>query len=170
MPIPGLDTARLTLRAHTLADFAESAAMWGDPIVTRHIGGRPLTEEECWARLLRYRGHWDLLGFGYWVLRDRAGRFVGEAGFADYHRAIEPALGNTPEIGWALATWAHGQGLATEAVRAIVAWGDSHLACTRTVALIDPGNLASIRVAVKTGYREVRCVSYHGEPTLVYER
>ena len=81
--IPAVDTARLTLRGHRIEDFDECAAMWGDPEVTRHIGGRPFTEEEVWTRLLRYVGHWSLLGFGYWVIREKAThRFVGEAGFA----------------------------------------------------------------------------------------
>jgi hypothetical protein len=40
-----------------------------NPDVTRHIGGKPYTEEESWARFLRYFGHWLLLGFGYWPLR-----------------------------------------------------------------------------------------------------
>src|SRR5689334_24822940 len=124
--VPTLQTTRLTLRGHTLADFADSAALWSDPAVTRFITGRPATPEEVWTRFLRYVGHWTLLGFGYWVLHDReSGRFVGEVGFADYHRALSPPLNGMPEIGWVLATWAHGRGLATEAVRAVVAWGDA---------------------------------------------
>jgi RimJ/RimL family protein N-acetyltransferase len=43
---PILETDRLRLRAHTAEDFAASAAMWGDPDVTRFIGGRPFTREE----------------------------------------------------------------------------------------------------------------------------
>jgi RimJ/RimL family protein N-acetyltransferase len=58
---PALDTDRLTLRGHGLADFADSLRLWSDPDVTRYIGGRPFTEEEVWSRLLRYAGHWSLL-------------------------------------------------------------------------------------------------------------
>ena len=65
--VPVIETARLKLRGHRLDDFTPCAAMWADPVVTRHIGGRPLSEEESWTRLLRYVGHWALLGFGYWV-------------------------------------------------------------------------------------------------------
>ena len=39
----------MTLRGHTLADVEACAAMWADPRVTRHIGGRPSSEEEVWA-------------------------------------------------------------------------------------------------------------------------
>ncbi|HEY0776819.1 MAG TPA: GNAT family N-acetyltransferase, partial [Gemmatirosa sp.] len=124
--IPALDTARLTLRGHVPADVAECAAMWADPLVTRHIGGRPSSEEEVWARVLRYAGLWALLGFGYWVVRERAsGRFVGEVGLADFRRDVTPPLGGAPEVGWVLAPWAHGRGFATEAVRAALAWADA---------------------------------------------
>lgn len=56
---PAIETERLTLRGHRLEDFAESAAMWADPEVTRYISGRPFSAEEIWARLLRYVGHWS---------------------------------------------------------------------------------------------------------------
>ena len=108
--------------------------MWADPVVTRHIGGRPFTREEVWARLLRYRGHWAHLGYGFWLIEDKAsGEFLGETGFAEFQRAILPPIEGTPEIGWVLATRAHGLGYATEAVRAAVAWGDKHFQGARTV-------------------------------------
>jgi RimJ/RimL family protein N-acetyltransferase len=171
MTTPTLTTARLTMRAHQLADFADSAAMWGDPIVTRHIGGRPFSPEEVWTRLLRHAGHWALLGFGYWVvLETQSGKFVGEVGFADLHRALEPAIHGLPELGWVLAPWAHGRGLATEAVQAALAWGAGALLAGRTVCIIDPDNRASLRVADKTGFRRVTETTYHGHPTVLLER
>lgn len=171
LPAPALDTGRLTLRGHTLADFHESAAMWADPVVTRHIGGRPFTEEESWARVLRYGGLWTLLGYGYWVVREReSGRFVGEVGLADFRRGVTPALGDAPEAGWVLASWAHGRGFATEAVGAALAWADAHLAAPRTVCLIAPANAASLHVAEKCGFRERSRGIYKEEETLILER
>ena len=109
---PELVTERLILHGHGLKDFAESAAMWGDPDVVRFIGGRPFTEEECWTRLLRYVGHWAAMGYGFWAIREKAtGRFVGEVGFADFRRELDPPFGDTPEMGWALNAWAQGKGL-----------------------------------------------------------
>jgi RimJ/RimL family protein N-acetyltransferase len=149
--VPVIETERLVLRGHRLEDFADSHAMWSDPEVTRHIGGRPFTAEEVWARLLRYVGHWSLLGFGYWVVREKASeRFVGEVGFADFKRELEPSFKGAPEIGWVLASWSHGQGFATEAVRGAVAWGRRHFGAQRTVCLIDDANTRSIRVATSS--------------------
>ena len=169
--VPALDTARLTLRAHTLADVAESAAMWADPAVTRHIGGRPSSAEEAWARVLRYAGLWALLGYGYWAVREReSGRFVGEVGLADFRREMTPPLGDAPEAGWVLAPWAHGRGFATEAVRAALAWCDAHLAAPRTVCLIAPGNAASLRVAEKCGFREMGRGTCKDAESIICER
>ena len=102
-------------------------AMWADPIVTRYIGGKPLSAEEAWAKVLRYGGLWALVGFGYWALEDKStGLYVGELGFGDFKRQIEPPLNHAPELGWALVSNAHSKGYATEGVRAAVAWGDKH--------------------------------------------
>lgn len=172
--IPALDTERLTLRGHTVADFDESAAMWGDALVTRYIGGRPFSPEEVWGRLLRYAGLWALLGFGYWVVRERdSGRFVGEVGFANFRRDLgdlSSHLDGVPETGWVLAPWAHGRGFATEAVRAALAWGDTQLGTARTACLIAPENAASIRVATRCGYREAARTTYKGTDTAIFER
>ncbi len=171
MIVPELKTDRLTLRRHQTRDFEASAAMWADPGVTRHIGGRPFTAQETWTKVLRYVGHWELLGFGYWAVFDTAtGRFAGEVGFADFKREMDPPLDGTPEIGWALAPWAQGRGLATEAVTAAVAWGATRLQANRTVCLIDEGNTASFRVAEKCGYQRYGQGLYAGSPVQLFQR
>ena len=169
--VPILETERLRLRGHHLGDLDACSAMWADPEVIRYTTRKPLTEEESWTRLLRYVGHWALMGFGYWVVEEKAsGMFVGEIGFADYKREIEPTLKGVPEIGWALASQAHGKGYATEAVRAAVAWGDGKFGTGRTACLIDPENLASIRVAEKCGYREFQRTNYKQQPIMMFVR
>jgi RimJ/RimL family protein N-acetyltransferase len=169
--VPVLETERLTLRGHRVRDFENCAAMWADPNVSRYIRAIPFSQEESWSRLLRYIGHWATLGFGYWVVEEKAtGRFAGEVGFADYKRELKPPLDGVPEIGWVLASHAHGRGYATEAVRAAVAWGDAHFTAARTACIIAPENLASIRVAEKCGYRQSHHATYKNEPTTVFVR
>ncbi len=168
--VPGVETPRLALRGHRLEDLDACAAMWGDPDVTRYIGGKPFPRDEVWMRLLRYVGHWALLGFGFWVIEEKGtGRFVGEVGLGQFLRDLTPPLEGA-ECGWVLAPWAHGKGFATEAVRAALAWGDEHLDPPRTACIIDPGNVASLRVAEKCGFREVRRALFKGHPTVVFER
>jgi RimJ/RimL family protein N-acetyltransferase len=170
-PAPVIETERLLLRGHRLADFADIAAMWRDPLVYRYISGKPATESESWARLLPYAGHWTLLGFGYWLVEEKAaGRFVGEVGFADFKREIEPSLKDMPEIGWVLAASMHGKGYATEAIGAALAWGDAHFGANRTACIVDPENGASLRLAAKFGYRELQRTTYIGGPTIMFIR
>lgn len=171
MMIPTLTTERLRLRAHGLDDFTALAQMWADPRVTQYITGQPSTGELSWARLLRYAGHWALLDFGYWAIEDRAtGVFVGELGFADYHREMDPPLDGVPELGWVLSPAYFGRGYATEAARAATHWGDTHFGAARTACMIDPRNVASIRVAEKCGFKETARTTYHGTPTILFER
>ncbi len=169
--IPVLETARLCLRGHRAEDLADCVTLWGDPAVTRHIGGAPSSEEEVWARILRYAGLWSLLGFGYWRIEEKAsGRFVGEVGFADFRRRVEPSFAGAPEVGWALLPAAQGKGFAAEAVAAALAWGDAQLGAVRTVCMIKPENLVSIRLATKFGYREFARTRYKDHPTILYQR
>ena len=169
--VPALETDRLKLRGHRLDDFPASAAMWADTLVNRYLGGRPQTEEETWTRLLRYIGHWALLGFGYWVIEEKGtGEFLGEIGFADYKRDLQPSIRGIPEMGWVLASEAHGKGYATEAARRVIAWGETHFAGAQTMCLIDPENRASIRIAEKCGYHESHRATYKGHTTIVFVR
>jgi RimJ/RimL family protein N-acetyltransferase len=145
--------------------------MWGDEETTRHIGGRPSTPEESWSRLLRTAGHWALLNYGFWALRHReSGRFVGEFGFKQFRRSLDPALETLPEAGWVLAPWARGQGFASEATAAILAWADAEAGWTETLCMIDPGNAASLRIATSRGYIEHSRAIYHDKPVILLRR
>jgi RimJ/RimL family protein N-acetyltransferase len=169
--VPVIETERLRMRCHRVDDFIDCAAMWADPRVTRYISGKPFSKEEVWAKLLRYVGHWALLGFGFWAVEEKAtGGFVGEVGFADFKRDMEPSLNGMPEAGWVLTPRTHGKGYATEAVRAAVAWGEVRFGSTRTVCLIDPENQPSIHVAQKCGFQEFQRTTYKGQPTILFTR
>jgi RimJ/RimL family protein N-acetyltransferase len=169
--IPQLQTPRLKLRAHTKDDFAATFALWQEPDVYRHTIGKPSSQEECWHRILRYHGHWQWFGFGYWVIEERAsGRPIGEVGLADFHRTIEPSLDGCPEMGWLLTTDMHGKGLGTEAALAVAAWGDKNLPTKRTTCIIVPENLASISVAKKIGFVQKHQTTYNGDDIIIFYR
>lgn len=169
--VPVLTTERLILRAPEVGDFDSSAAMWGNEEVVRYVGGKPSTREETWARILRAHGLWSLLGYGYWVVTERAsGRFVGDVGFADFHRAIEPSIDGIPEMGWVLDKWSHGRGYAGEAVAAALTWADEILKAPLTACIIAPENAASIRVADRAGFRPFAKGEYKSAPTLIFQR
>jgi RimJ/RimL family protein N-acetyltransferase len=166
-----IETSRLRLRKHRFDDLSACVAMWSDPNVTKFISGRVSTEQQTWMRLLSYIGHWGLMGFGYWVIEEKAsGDFVGEVGFMDFKREIAPSIRGKPELGFALASRFHGKGYATEAVRAALAWADAHLPHAATVCLVTPQNVASLRVVEKCGYDVFEQSLYNDQPVLLLSR
>ncbi len=187
--VPVIETERLRLRGPGPEDLPDSAALWSEPVVARFTSGKPLSEEDVWGRLLRYVGHWNWMGFGYWVVEERAtGQFAGEVGFSDWKREMKPSLQGLPELGWVLASRVHGRGYATEAARAAIQWAHSHfregtsslghagvesavapeLGSARMTCIIHPENLRSIRVAEKCGFKELLRTEYKNEPTIVF--
>ena len=171
MSIPTIETERLILRAHRPEDLADYTALWSDPLVIRYTTGVPQTQEEAWRRLLFARGHWAVMQHGYWAVEEKlSGRFVGEVGFADLHRDMRPSLQGMPEAGWIISPAFHGKGYATEAVNAIHAWAEKHFGPARTCCIISPENDASLRVAEKTGYREVAHTLYKDHAVIVFHR
>jgi RimJ/RimL family protein N-acetyltransferase len=168
---PLIETDRLRLRAHAVSDLPFCAAMWRDPDVIRFIGGKPFTREEVWARMMRYTGMWVMMGHGFWAVEEKAsGRLIGEVGIMEARRDMEPSFEGEPEIGWAFVPAAQGKGYAAEAVGAALAWADKSLDAPMLVCIIDPGNAASIRLANKFGFRERVRTTYHGGPTIQFER
>ncbi|MFT2719365.1 GNAT family N-acetyltransferase [Deinococcus sp. A31D244] len=154
---PILTTPRLRLRPHRMDDLDACVELWQDPVVTRYTSGRPLARQDVWTRLLRHPGHWALLGFGYWVVEERAsGRFVGEVGLGRFKRdllADHPELDAIPEAGWVTLPWAHGRGYAGEALLAVMAWRDMNLPVSETFCIISPENAASLRLAARLGFK-----------------
>ncbi|TAM28596.1 MAG: N-acetyltransferase [Rhodanobacter sp.] len=169
--VPVLETERLRLRGHRAEDHEALAAIWADPEVIRYMGGTPSSWQESWMRLLRYPGLWALLGYGFWAIEEKAsGRMIGDIGYTDFKREIEPPLDGMPELGWALARDTQGKGYASEALTAVLAWGRAHFGPHRATCIIDPDNAASIRLATKAGFRFSHATTYRDDPTHVFVR
>lgn len=168
---PRLETARLILRAVEPGDLPAYAAMMAHVETVRFLGGATLSREESWRKLLTNPGMWAWLGYGYWAVERRAdGRLIGQLGFGEFRRDMEPDIEGVPEMGWAFHLDVAGQGYASEAAAAALEWIDAALAPVEIAAIIDEANAASIRVAEKAGFNEHRPATYRGEPILLYMR
>ncbi|MGH6859157.1 MAG: GNAT family N-acetyltransferase [Phyllobacterium sp.] len=151
--LPTFETARLLVRARSMADFEDCLAMDRDPDVTRYVPG-PWADERAHRRFLTGRMTARFgKGLGYWsiVPRERPEHFLGWV-------LLIPDAGIGPEIeiGWRLNRHAWGKGHATEAAAPIVDHAFTTLALEQIIAVIHPGNGASMRVAEKIGLRQVR--------------
>jgi [ribosomal protein S5]-alanine N-acetyltransferase len=89
-------------------------------------------------------------GLVVWTLRTHDGEFVGVSGLTI---PGPPVGGPDPEFGCMLGTRWHGQGLATEAGRAILDDGWSRLGLARIITVMDSPNPASRRLVDKLGFR-----------------
>jgi [ribosomal protein S5]-alanine N-acetyltransferase len=144
-----VETERLIVRPLEAGDVEGLAALWCDPAATAYLGGPRTFDAVC--RTLRE----DLAlpeppTFDLWPTIEKAsGRVVGHCGLLD--KEIEGRA--EIELVYVIAPAAWGQGLATEAGRAITHHATTALGCQRLVALIHPENAASERIAIKLGFR-----------------
>jgi RimJ/RimL family protein N-acetyltransferase len=167
---PTIDTPRLRLRPWRREDFRPYHAILSEPAVHRHFGPEPMGQEECWRRMCAATGNWTLNGFGGLAVTDgESGRLLGNVGLFTAWRQFEPEFGDTPEMGWIMATETHGHGLAREACEGLLAWAERSLEPTPIWAIISEGNEPSSRLAAKLGFERVSLVDYHG-PTIVLQR
>lgn len=163
-------TERLVLRLLSMDDLDALAEIYADPLVRRFFPEGTLTRDEtrdeiAWMLDVDYPRY----GFGLWatVLRD-TGALIGRCGLLPWpvvasDRAslglAAPEQRPTPgrrvevEVAYLLAREQWGRGLATEAARAITAFGFATLDVDRLICLIDEENLASSSVATKIGMR-----------------
>ncbi len=168
---PTLETERLRLRHYTKDDFAAHHAILSDEAVMRQLGVPGLNREENWRRFAASVGMWELMGFGGWaVVRKADEQLVGMVSLFNAWRAIEPALGEEPEMGWIFAPQVHGLGIAREASRAALDWADAALAPTPIWAIISPDNAPSFKLAERLGFARLPDSRYHDEPIAVLRR
>lgn len=142
-----LETDRLLIRPWTDADRPALHEILQDVEVMRYIhAGRPLSDEEIDAAFARHARnlaeHGVCMGA---AVEKSSGRLAGIAG-------VQP-LGMTDdlEIGWVFGRHAWGRGYATEAGAAAMHHVLETLGRPRVVAIIDPDNLPSKRVAARLG-------------------
>jgi RimJ/RimL family protein N-acetyltransferase len=142
-------TARVELQPVVEADAEALAQVFLDERMYRFTGGQPGTLEDlraAFARIEAQRAN-DRGGTTQrnWTVRRRAdGQAVGmlQAVVADGSRSAE--------IAWAVGVLWQGQGIASEAAHAVVAWLEAHGVHTIT-AHINPGHHASGGVATRVG-------------------
>jgi RimJ/RimL family protein N-acetyltransferase len=162
MQLLTLETPRLRLRPFREEDLDALTALYADAEVMRFIGdGKTLDRAATWRQIALFLGHQQLRGYSTLAIEDRAsGEFLGECG--PWYPEGWPML----EVGWLVAPQRQGQGVATEAGRAVLDWCFEHLPTEPICSLIRPDNQSSARVAQKLGAHLERSLDdYFGGPT-----
>lgn len=144
-----LRTDRLILRDWRDADLDPWVAMNQDPEVMEFYPAL-YDRERCMASMARIRDHIAREGFGLWAVERIGGpAFLGFVGLkrVEFTAPFTPAI----EIGWRLGRAHWGQGYATEAGRASLAFAFGALALEEVVAMLVPANARSAHVAERLG-------------------
>lgn len=146
-----LETDRLILRDFRLEDTVPVHAYASDPEVTQYMPWGPNSPEDTAAfiaRALEQQATWPRLDLGLALELKAEGQVVGS--IALHLRDIPHA---TVEMGYVLRQDLWGQGLVSEAARAMFALGFERLDLHRIVASCDVRNVGSYRVMEKLGMR-----------------
>jgi RimJ/RimL family protein N-acetyltransferase len=144
---PIAETERLILRPFTFADVDHLAVLYKDPETMRFWGGiQP--RERAWGEILGYLRGYEESGHAFWAVVDKAdGHFIGRCGLY----LPEQDNPQEAELGYQIARPYWGRGLGTEAARAVTEYSFRNGPFQRLISLIDPANIASVRVAEKLG-------------------
>jgi RimJ/RimL family protein N-acetyltransferase len=143
-----LRSARLGFRRWTVSDLSLANGLWGDPAVTRLIGG-PFTEEQIRSRLSLEMETQSAHGIQYWpIFLLATGQHVGCCGLRrrDPDRAIY-------EIGFHIRKAEWRKGYASEAARAVIAYAFDSTHAAALFAGHNPANESSRRLLQKLGFR-----------------
>ena len=148
--MPELQTERLTLRRMRVGDAEDMYEYARRSEVSRYLLWSPHPNVYYTRDYLRYIATRYAAGSFYdWALvHKETGRMIGTCGFTTFDCPNDAA-----EIGYVLNPDYRGQGLAPEAVRAILDYGFEKLQLHRVEARFIEGNTASLRVMEKVGMR-----------------
>ena len=142
--VPVIETARLGRAQHEAQDYPDFKATFAS-YRSRFMGG-PLNAYEAWMLYAAEIGHWQIRGYGMWMvhLRD-TGETVGMAG------GWCPAKWPEREIAWIIWPDKAGKGYALEATHRVRTHFYEEQGWETAVSYIDPKNLDSIRLAERLG-------------------
>ncbi|WP_424969859.1 GNAT family N-acetyltransferase [Dinoroseobacter sp. S76] len=142
--IPVLETQRLSLRGPDPQDYPNFKATFAS-YRSRFMGG-PLNPYETWMLYAAEIGHWEIRGFGMWMIHDKlTDETYGMAG------GWQPAKWPEREIAWIIWPEKAGKGFALEATHACRRYFYNESGWDGAVSYLDPMDLNSIRLAERLG-------------------
>ena len=153
---PFLTTERLELWQPRASDLKAMHTVVTHASTGRFLGPTSTLHEHA-TRFTRGAGSWFLYGYGPLMLRLRGQEgLIGNCGVFHTFRGLGDDFDDHPEAGWIVAADQVGQGLASEAMRAVIEWFEREHGKRRMVCMIAPENGPSVRLAQKLGFTPMR--------------
>lgn len=167
IPDPPPPTPRLRFRRWTDCDRDRLAyfRLQCDPEVMTYIDpGRRFASVPAVSAMLAKDPPFDRYGYGFWLVESVAsGEAIGTIGMK-----AKPDYGWV-EFGYLFKRACWGQGIATEAAAAVLAWADD-AGISPLFARVLPDNTASVRVLQRAGFEFVRIGPPEDDFDHVYRR
>jgi RimJ/RimL family protein N-acetyltransferase len=138
--------------------------MWSDPDVTRFMGG---PREAAWLtqNFTEDAKNTDPPLYDQWPVFEKAsGELVGYCGLLDKEIDGRPEI----ELVYVFLPTAWGKGFGTEMAMGLREHAVQAMGLTRLVALIEPENAASVKVAERAGFHREKTVARPGGERIVY--
>lgn len=158
-----LETERLILRPLRADDFEALCALDMDPEVRSYFPEGVLNRAEVQNELDRYIREWNTVGFGIFAaIEKQSNQLIGRCGFAKLNSG-------DVEFGYLFLPSYWGQGLATEAGHALLAWAAKHIPVDHIVGFAPAHHIASLRVLEKCGMKFVKMDSYRNIECAFYK-
>jgi ribosomal-protein-alanine N-acetyltransferase len=158
MNIPTLETPHTKLRPFTLDDVDALFRITNQKDIFKYFPNpAPWTHEKTEKFIRAQLEHWDQHGFGWWGVDplDHA-ELIGWNGLQYLPEADEI------EVGYLISESCRGKGWTTEGTLASLKFGFETLHIESIIAIVHPDNIASQRVALKSGLSFVDRTHYFG--------
>lgn len=147
--VPVLETPRLRLRPFQIADAAGLHDAYGDPEAMRFWDFPALASVAETERAVRWSMKYNPYAYGVWAVATKDGDRC--LGLVNYHHREQ--RNRRLEVGYILARAHWRRGIMSEAMTALLDHCFVALQVRRVEALIQPENVASIRLAEGLGFR-----------------
>jgi RimJ/RimL family protein N-acetyltransferase len=146
-----LQDDRLLLRAFTMADVADVTRACQDPEIARWTASIPSPYDESHARSwIEMHDQWraERQVFPFAIVARSQNTLLGCI-------SVQPLPSGGGEVGYWVAAWGRGKGVATSALELVTRWAYTELGLAHLELGTVIGNAASERVAQNAGYRFV---------------
>jgi len=160
-----VETKRLSIRQITDEDAINLSKVLSDPIVMQYSTVGVHTEEQIYDYITNCKNQYDLNGYGHWAIYNTlTDEFIGVCGLNKHEVDGDEVI----HINYRLATDQQGKGYAVESTIGVLNFAKNTLKLKAIYALIESGNVSSVKVVNRTGFQFIKSSVFRGFKIDIY--